>query len=80
MGAFKAGVSVVTFAEKDSVDALDHALKSTNAKGLIFSPETQTGEQTTRSTFLTKLMPELSTMYFGDELNLKKYPHLKQIV
>jgi hypothetical protein len=25
-------------------------------------------------------MPELQSMYFGDELNLKKYPHLKQIV
>jgi hypothetical protein len=29
MGAIKAGVSVVTFAEKESIDALDHALKST---------------------------------------------------
>ena len=25
-------------------------------------------------------MPELQSMYFGDELNLKKYPHLRQII
>jgi len=40
LGAIKAGVQVVTFAEKDNVDALDHALRSTNAKGLIISPDT----------------------------------------
>jgi hypothetical protein len=45
MGAFKAGVSVVTFAEKDNIDALDHALKSTKAKGLIISPDTETGDK-----------------------------------
>ena len=44
MGAIKAGVSVVTFAEKDSIDALDDALKSTKAKGLIFSPDTLAAE------------------------------------
>ena len=26
------------------------------------------------------MMPELSTMYAGQELNLAKYPHLKHIV
>ena len=31
-------------------------------------------------TFLQKMMPELSTMYAGQELNLAKYPHLKHIV
>lgn len=80
MGAFKAGVQVVTFAEKDNIDALDHALRSSKAKGLIFSPDTQTGENQTRASFLTKLMPELKSMYFGDELNLKNYPNLKNIV
>lgn len=44
MGAMKAGVSVVTFAEKDNVDALDHALRTTNAKGLIFGPDASVGE------------------------------------
>lgn len=60
MGAIKAGVSLVAFDEKESADALDHALRTTNAKGLFFSPGTQIGEsQATRKTFLQKLMPEL---------------------
>ncbi len=80
MGAIKAGVSVVTFDEKESIDALAHALKSTKAKGLIFSSDTLVGEKQTRADNLAKLMPELSKMYFGDELNLKSYQNLKQIV
>jgi len=31
---------VVTFAEKDSIDAFDHVLRSSKAKGLIISPDT----------------------------------------
>jgi hypothetical protein len=38
MGAMKAGVKIVTFAEKDSAEALDHVLASTKAKGLLFDP------------------------------------------
>lgn len=30
--------------------------------------------------FLNKLMPELETMYFGDVLDTRKYPSLKNIV
>ena len=44
MGAAKAGVTVVSFYEKDSLEALDNALRSTNAKGLFFSPGTHIGE------------------------------------
>ena len=44
MGAIKAGVTIVTFDEKDDVEALDSALASSGAKGLIFSPDTATGE------------------------------------
>lgn len=40
MGAIKAGVTVVTFDEKDNGDALDNALSSSKARGLIFSPNT----------------------------------------
>ena len=40
MGAFKAGVSVVTFDEKDSIDALNQTLKDSGARGFIFSPQT----------------------------------------
>ena len=82
MGAIKAGVSMVSFAEKESQDALDHALSSSDAKGLIFSPSTQIGDDagTTRQTFLNSLMPELETMYAGQELDLSRYPHLRHIV
>ena len=81
MGAIKAGVSVVTFDEKDSCDALDHALAASKAKGLVFSPETETDEEnTSRLTFLQKLMPELSSLASGDEINLSKYPSLKHVV
>lgn len=40
LGAIKAGVSVVAFDEKDNIDALDHALRDSDAKGLLFSPTT----------------------------------------
>ena len=41
MGAVKAGVSVVTFDEKDSADAFSEALSDSGARGLILSPGTQ---------------------------------------
>jgi len=40
MGAIKAGVTIVTFDEKDNLDALQNALKESGAKGLMFSPST----------------------------------------
>lgn len=80
MGSFKAGVQVVTFAEKDSIDALDHALKSTNAKGLFFTPDNRVDQAQTRASLVDKLMPELRTMYSGDELSVKAYPSLRHIV
>ena len=80
MGAIKAGVSIVTFDEKENQDAFDHALGHSQAKGLIISPSTQMDGDLTRKTFLENLMPELETSYFGDELNLSRYPHLKTIV
>jgi acyl-CoA synthetase (AMP-forming)/AMP-acid ligase II len=80
MGSIKAGVQVVTFAEKDNIDALDHALRSTKAKGLLFQPDHQIDDKTDRASFVNKLMPELSKMYFGDELALAAYPNLEKIV
>ena len=85
MGCFKAGVSVVTFEEKDNIDALNQALKDSGAKGLMFSPETVISQEknanhATRKTFLQKLIPELHSLYPGDELSLKNYPNLKHIV
>ena len=80
LGAVKAGVSVVTFDEKDNEEAFGQALSASQAKGLIFTPSTEVGDGATRQTFLQSLMPELSTMYPGQELNLAKFPHLRHIV
>jgi long-subunit acyl-CoA synthetase (AMP-forming) len=80
MGAIKAGVAVVTFTDKENADALDHALTSTKAKGLIFAPDSPMGKNETRGTAVNKLMPELSKMYLGDELNVSRYPNLTQII
>lgn len=84
MGAFKAGVSIVTFNEKESIDALNHALKDSGARGFLFSPQTvvshENNHHVTRQTFLQKLMPELHDLYPGDELSLKAFPDLKQII
>jgi len=80
MGAIKAGVTVVTFDEKDNCDALDSALANSGAKGLIFSPDSATGENETRLTFLQKLMPELGSMQRGQELSLSRYPNLELLV
>lgn len=86
MGAFKAGVSIVTFNEKESIDALNQTLRDSGARGFMFSPSTVVGQdeishtEVTRQTFLQKLMPELHNLYPGDELNLKNYPNLKQII
>ena len=58
MGASKAGVSVVTFSEKDNIDALHETLKDSGARGLMFSPSTEVNDQgDTRKTFVQKLMP-----------------------
>lgn len=40
MGASKAGVTVVTFSEKENCDSLHQALKDSGARGLLFSPST----------------------------------------
>lgn len=80
MGAIKAGVTVVTFDEKDDVEALDSALGNSGAKGLIFTPDTATGENQTRSTFVSQLIPELKSMRRGDELSSSSYPHLDLVV
>jgi acyl-CoA synthetase (AMP-forming)/AMP-acid ligase II len=39
IGAAKAGVTCVSFDERHSQDALDHALRESGAKGLIFSAD-----------------------------------------
>lgn len=85
MGAIKAGVTIVTYQEKDEIDALNQTLKDSGAKGLMFSPQTVISQETngqtvTRQSYLQKLLPELHSLYPGDELQLKNYPNLKQII
>ena len=38
MGAIKAGVTLVAFDEKDSIEALNDTLKDSGARGVMFSP------------------------------------------
>lgn len=78
MGAAKAGVTIVTFNEKDNQDALATALNKSGARGLLFSPGTPVNDNgDTRQTFLQRLMPSLENLYPGDALKLNDYPHLK---
>jgi len=78
MGAAKAGVTVVTFEEKNSKDSLHEALRSSGARGLFFSPSTQVSDAgDSRGQILNNLMPELNGMYPGDNLNVSAYPGLK---
>ena len=48
MGAAKAGVTCVTFNEKDDMDALHQTLKDSGARGLYFSPSTPIEGDVTR--------------------------------
>ena len=81
MGAAKAGVTVVTFNEKNSHEALDQTLRDSGARGLFFSPSTSVNDDgDTRANLVQKLMPGLDSSYPGDELNLASYPNLKSIV
>lgn len=53
MGAAKAGVTVVTFDEKNDVDALSSTLRDSGAAGLVYSAGTQVNDaKDTRQSFL----------------------------
>lgn len=47
---------------------------------MVSSQDEKAQGEVTRQTFLQKLMPELHGLYPGDELSLKSYPNLKQII
>ncbi len=76
MGALKAGVTVVTFSEKENRDAVHTVIADSGARGLIFSPQTKLDddEKADRESILHSLMPELNNLYPGDEPALKSYP------
>jgi len=80
MGAAKAGVSIVTFHEKEQKDSLSEALRDSGARGLLFSPSSSVSSAESRLNLVQSLMPELSKNYPGDELNVSSYPNLKQII
>jgi len=54
MGAFKAGVSIVTFNEKESIDALNQTLKDSVARGFMFSPSTVISHDSNTHTDVTR--------------------------
>lgn len=81
MGAMKAGVSIVTFDEKDSEDAFNSALSDSGVRGLILSPGTEMeGTAGKREDCLLKQMPELKTHLPGNHLSISAFPHLRQII
>ena len=54
MGAFMAGVSIVTFSEKDSVEALNQTLKDSGARGFMLSPSTVVSHDSSTHTDVTR--------------------------
>ena len=80
IGAIKAGLSVVTINEQDSLDDVASALKSSAAKGLLFSPTTLDSEGNKRANSLHTLIPELSGLYPGDEFSCDAFPELKHLI
>jgi len=48
MGAAKAGVTLVTFAEKEDESSFSNVLKESGAKGLLISPQTLVNENDAR--------------------------------
>ena len=92
LGAAKAGVNCISFDERDSLDALDHALHTSKAKGLIYSNSVvkdsltiETGmPERRRENLVNKLMPELLHKTCDDRseekhMTFKKYPYLRMV-
>jgi hypothetical protein len=82
MGAVKAGVTVVTFEEKDNIDALREAIKESGCRGIMFSPGTEIDveKQVSRGSFMKKVLPELENLYPGDPIEIKEFSNLKQVI
>ena len=49
-------MTVISFDERNSADALHHALGSTEAKGLLLSPNSVVGGEKTRQDVVRELM------------------------
>jgi len=74
----KAGVSIVNCDIKDAKQ-LDEALKDTEAKGVLFSPNTKYGDKKAEE-ILNEAIPGLKNIKQGDAVNLSSHPKLKHLV
>ena len=70
----------MTFREHDDKAQVDRVLKSSNARGLLFSPQTNITNQEKRVDVAHELIPELEGLYLGDELSSSAYPSLKHVI
>ena len=80
VGAIKAGMSVVTFDEGDSVSDVSSALKDSGARGLLFSPTTVDEHGEKRANALHEHIPEIDSMYPGDEFSCAAFPELQHLI
>jgi acyl-CoA synthetase (AMP-forming)/AMP-acid ligase II len=80
VGALKAGVTVVTIDHEDSVEDAAQALRDSGATALLFSPMTLDENKEKRANSLHSLIPELESIYPGDEFSCSAFPSLKHLI
>ncbi len=80
IGAMKAGLTVVTIDENDSLANAAQAIKDSNAKALLFSPMTLDESHEKRANALHGLIPELGSLYPGQEFTSSEFPNLKHVI
>lgn len=76
----KAGLTVVTIDENDSLESATTALKESGASILLFSPTTLDDNSEKRANSIYSLIPELSGFYPGDEFACETFPALKTLM
>lgn len=80
IGAFKAGVSIVTVGNNDDADHIASTLEKTGSKGLMLSPHTKTDGTNQRANLLLDILPELVSSYPGQDITFRDFPNLKHVV
>jgi len=81
VAALKIGVTVVLLDEQDTVHDLSKTLKTSGAKGLVFSPGTvDEKSKEKRANELFKLIPELGGLLPGDEFKTALFPKLQTLI
>ena len=80
VGAMKAGLTVVTIDENDSIEDVSRTLSETEASGIIFSPTTLDSNKEKRANSLYEILPELGSMYPGDEFESARFASLKHVI